>query len=173
MLLSHAEMIYRRILEAGLIKVMCGRYFERQSVWLSTRVQHNRPHLIVKMMFDRINRRNLWRVPAEDHYLQCTSKLVRVIRSVYDNCVSKVKTRSIERTPFQVKTGVRQEIDKCIRDVGVGEHGEETLMYADDVAVLLENRDNLQDVANKWWTGMKENGMAINTKKNKTGMVMI
>ena len=49
-------------------------------------------------------------------------------------------------------------MDKCIRDVGIGTHDEEIMMYGDYVEVLHETRGAVQEVANKWWAGMEQNG---------------
>ena len=47
-------------------------------------------------------------------------------------------------------------MDKCIRDVRIGDIGEKT-----------------QDVAKRWWHTMNENGMKINTQRGKTeGLVL-
>ena len=41
-----------------------------------------------------------------------------------------------------------------------------TLLIVDSVA-------DVQDVASRWWLGMKSNGMRINTRKGKTELVVI
>ena len=64
-------------------------------------------------------------------------------------------------------------MDKCIRDVRIGENGEETLLYADDVVVMANSRSDMQDVANRWWHAMNENGMKINSQKGKTEVLVI
>ena len=133
--------------------------------------------------FDRVNRSLLWRILQEDHY-NVPAKLVRVIRSIYSQCVSKVRTQKVESAEFSIESGVRQGdvlspllfiifMDKCIRDVKIGENGEETLLYADDVVVMANSKTNIQDVANGWWHAMNENGMKINTQKGKTEVLVI
>ena len=49
----------------------------------------------------------------------------------------------------------------------MGQNGEETLMYADDVVVVANSLTNIQEVASRWWRGMSQNGMKINTRKGK------
>ena len=133
--------------------------------------------------FDRVNRSLLWRILQEDHY-NVPAKLVRVIRSIYSQCVIKVRTQKIESAEFNIESGVRQGdvlspllfiifMDKCIRDVRIGENGEETLLYADDVVVMANSRTDVQDVAKRWWHAMNENGMKINTQKGKTEVLVI
>ena len=91
--------------------------------------------------FDRINLNNLWSVLTDDHY-NIPHKLIRVIFSMYAQCSSKVKTQGIDSDHFHIGFGVRQGdvfspllfiiyMDKCVRDIGVGYFGEETLIYAD------------------------------------------
>ena len=37
-----------------------------------------------------------------------------------------------------------------LKDIGPGMYGEETLMYADDVAVIADAITDIQKVANRW-----------------------
>ena len=103
---------------------------------------------------------------------------------MYAQCSSKVKTQGIESDHFRIGSGVRQGdvlspllfiiyMDKCVRDIGVGYFGEETLIYADDVVVLADTVEDLQDIASRWLDGLSRNGMKINTRKGKTEVVVI
>ena len=76
--------------------------------------------------FNRVNRSLLWKILQEDHY-NVPAKLVRVIRSIYSQCASKVRTQKVEIAEFSIESGVRQGdvlspllliifMDKCIRD---------------------------------------------------------
>ena len=133
--------------------------------------------------FDKVNRDHLWKVLQENYY-GIPKKLVRVIRSIYSQNISKVRTQKIESEYFNIESGVRQGdvlspllfiifMDRCIRDVRIGLNNEETLMYADDVAVIANTVTEVQDVATRWWQGMAQNGMKINTAKGKTEVVLI
>ena len=133
--------------------------------------------------FDRVNRDHLWTILKEDYY-NIPPKLIRVIQSIYIKCTSKVMTQKLESEEFDIKAGVRQGdvlfpllflllMDKCLRDIGVGTQNEETLMYVDDVAVVANSADDIQNIANRWWRGMEQNGMKINTKKGKTKVMKI
>ena len=64
-------------------------------------------------------------------------------------------------------------MDSCFRDIGVSEHGEETLSYADDVAVVTDTIMDLPEILNKWHAGVIENGMKINTARGKTEFMMV
>ena len=83
-----------------------------------------------------------------------------MIRSVYSQCVSKVRTQKVESAELSIESGVRQGdvlstflfiifIDKCIRDVKIGENREETLLCADDVVVMANSKTTYR----MWQTG--------------------
>ena len=61
-------------------------------------------------------------------------------------------------------------MDKCMRQIRVNANGEETLAYADDVAVVTRGAEQLQEVVNRWNQGMKDNGMKINTSREKQNL---
>ena len=88
------------------------------------------------------------------------ARLVRVIRSIYSQCVSKLRTQNVESSEFSSESGMRQGdvlsplliiifMDKCIRDVKIGENWEKTLLYSDDTVVMVNSKTNIQDVANR------------------------
>ena len=75
------------------------------------------------------------------------------ILRTYSQCIPKKRTQKGECEEFTINSSVRQEdalapllyiifIDKCSRDIRIGLLGEETLMYADFVAVLMDTRTN-------------------------------
>ena len=59
------------------------------------------------------------------------------------------------------------------KDIGPGTYGEETMMYADDVAVIANSITDIQEAANRLWLEMKANGMKVNTRKGKTKLVVV
>ena len=133
--------------------------------------------------FDRVDRGNLWQVLQDLHY-NIPTKLLRVIKSIYAESKSKVTTQGIESDWFEIKSGVRQGdvlspllfiifIDKCLRDISTGINNEETVVYADDVVVFADSVDDIRNVANRWWLGIKSNGMKVNTKKGKTEFLVV
>ena len=97
---------------------------------------------------------------------------------MYAQCNNKVMTQGIESDHFHIGSGVRQGdvlssllfiiyMDKCVRDIGVGYFGEETLIYADDVVVLADSVEDLQDKASRWLNGMSMNGIYIYIYEDK------
>ena len=59
-------------------------------------------------------------------------------------------------------------MEKSTRDARIEGNGKETLLYANDVVVMANYRPGIQDVTTRWWHGMNENGMKINTHKGKS-----
>ena len=64
-------------------------------------------------------------------------------------------------------------MDSCARDLGAAESSVETLMYANDVAVIPNSIEEIQSVAHSWYEGTKQNGMKINTRIGKTESMAI
>jgi hypothetical protein len=127
--------------------------------------------------FDRINRNNLWKVMREDHY-GIDPKLIRVVKSIHRFTRNKVKCGEVESEWFEVRTGVRQGgvlspllfiiyMDKCLRDICGNDEQTETLVYADDAAVITDSEESLRRVLERWYTGLTNNGMKMNTKKTE------
>ena len=92
--------------------------------------------------FDSVPRSALWTILADEHY-NIPRKQVQVIKGIYSEWPTKVKSQVQVSSWFNIDTGVRQEdvlspllfvffMDKCMRDIGVGELGEETQVYADE-----------------------------------------
>ena len=55
--------------------------------------------------FDRIDRNGLWQILCDPHY-NIPKKLIRVIRSMYSQCSSKIMTQGIESENFDIKSGL-------------------------------------------------------------------
>lgn len=127
--------------------------------------------------FDCAPRNLLWKTLSDPQYA-VPRKLIRVIKSMYSNCISKVRKGQVETDWFHIETGVRQGdvlspllfivlMDKCIRDTHP-QGNQEVFAYADDMAVIVDTIGELQDAANKWLFSTKRNGMKINTARGKT-----
>ena len=189
--LSHAGKIYNRILQRRLRDcvedILDDCLFGFRPGRSTTDAVFTAKMMLEKCwewgVVDRVNRNLLWRILQEDNY-NVPAKLVRVIPSIYSQCVRKVRTQEVESAEVSIESGVRQEdvlspllliafMDKCIRDVKIGENGEKTLLYADDVVVMVNSKTNIQDVAKRWWHAMNENGMKINSQKGNTEVLVI
>ena len=126
-LLSHAGKIYTRILERRLrARVECvlddaqygfipGRgttdaifvvkmILEKSWEWGIDKFDL---FIDLEKAFDRIDRNGLWQILCDPHY-NIPKKLIRVIRSMYSECSSKVMTQGIESNRFDIRSGVRQ-----------------------------------------------------------------
>ena len=110
--------------------------------------------------FDRVNG-EASRETISDEYYSITPKLVRIIKNMYlkNNC--KVRNPGSESGWFEIMTGVKQGdvispllfilfVDKCMRTIGVGRYQEETMAYADDVAVVADSITDLEEILNQW-----------------------
>ena len=64
-------------------------------------------------------------------------------------------------------------MDSCARYLGLTESSKETIMYADDVAVIANSIEEIQNVANSWYEGTGRNGMKISTRIGKTEIMAI
>ena len=132
--------------------------------------------------FDRVPRKLLWKIMSEPPY-SVPKKLIRVIKNIYSNSVSKVRKGDVETDWFNIEAGVRQGdglspllfiifMDKCIRETNP-QPNQQVLAYADDVAVMVDTIQELQDAASSWLSTMTNNGMSINTAKGKTEFMYI
>ena len=113
--------------------------------------------------FHRVNRQALSETISDEYY-SMPSKLVRIIKNMYLTYSCKVRNPGSESGWFEIMTGVKQGrcgialsevlfilfMDKCMRNIGVGRFQEETLAYADDVAVVADSIIDLQETLHKW-----------------------
>ena len=127
--------------------------------------------------FDRINRNSLWRVLQHQDY-GINPKMIRIIKSIYENTESRVKNRELVSEWFSIKTGVRQGgvlspllfiiyMDRCLKEVCILEEKEITLAYADDVAVVTGNQQDLQEAMTRWNDTLNRLGMRMNKQKTE------
>ena len=90
-----------------------------------------------------------------EHPYSIPKKLIRVIKSIYSNSVSKVRKGDVETDWLDIETGVRQGdglspllfiifMDKCIRDTNP-QPSHQVLTYADTVAVTTGSIQELHN----------------------------
>jgi hypothetical protein len=131
--------------------------------------------------FDRINRRKLWALLADEHY-GIDRKLVRVSRGMYGECLNKVRSDGSDSGWFQVRTGVKQGgvlspllfviyMDSVLRSVCTNEDNEITLAYADDIALVTDSEEALQAALNRWNERLEMSGLRMN--KTKTEVMVV
>ena len=196
-LLAHIEKIYERILERRIraqVEDNLGEWqhgfrpgrsttdlifalkihMEKVREWGNSREV---VFIDMEKAFDCINRNNLWRALLDEHY-GINPKLIRAVKSLYKNCKNKVKGDNIDSSWFSIETGVRQGgvispllfiiyMDKCMREI-CRDETEETLAYADDVAVIASSPEGLQNAVDRWTLGLERNGMKMNVEKSET-----
>src|ERR1044072_8664263 len=62
-------------------------------------------------------------------------------------------------------------MDECLKNICVNEEMEDTLVYADDAAVITREAASLQNALERWNTEMEEMGMKLN--KQKTEVIVV
>ena len=118
----------------------------------------------VKKAFDRVFRAGLWQRVADEGI---KGKMWRVLRSIYGTVDSCVRIGEELTDWFPIETGVRQGLFinglvRELRKINKGVEIEEgqtinSLLYADDIVLMAENRYQLQEMldvvaayAKKW-----------------------
>src|ERR1700755_960326 len=100
---------------------------------------------------------------------------------MYEEPVNMVRGEGGEKW-FGVKTGVRQGsvldlfifplyLDSCLKRICIRENREDTLVYADDAAVITSRTEDLQEAVNRWNDVLNSMGMKI--KREKTEVMVI
>ncbi|KAL9952790.1 hypothetical protein ACROYT_G040097 [Oculina patagonica] len=133
--------------------------------------------------FDSIHRDSLWKILR--HY-GIPSKLVNVIKMLYDDCKSQVICNTVLTDTFNLTTGVKQgcilspflfvpEIDWIMKQVTSNRRRGirwtlttsilEDLYYADDIVLLSHRYQDMQAKTNTLATTAGSLGLKISTKK--------
>ena len=121
--------------------------------------------------FDRVPRDVVWWALRK---VGVAEWLVNVIKSMYVNTTTAVKTKDGLSEEFGVKVGVHQGsvlspllftivLEALSREFRVGLPFE--LLYADDLALLAETETLLMEKVNRWKPGMEEKGFRVNIGK--------
>ena len=132
--------------------------------------------------FDWVNRDLLW-YKLLIHNI--TGNIYWAIRSLYKNTISCVRLNNLYSNWFNVVNGVRQgdnlsptlfgifindlaiEIQSLNLGISIGEHKVSILLYADDIAIISENEENLQKMLDKLNEWCKKWELVINREKSQ------
>ena len=195
-LLSHAGKIYERVLEQrlrGLVEEKIGKWQHgfrpgkgtvdlifAMKLLLEKDWEWNKDKYAVfidmEKAFDRVPRKKLWEALGHEEY-GIPGKLKRAIKSILYETMSKVRGRDMESEWFEVRTGVRQGgvispllfiiyMDRCMKEI-CDDDNEITFAYADDIAVITDNEQQLQNAMNRWENTLRTREMKINVNKTE------
>ena len=136
-----------------------------------------------KKAFDRVFRAGLWERVAEEGV---RGKMWRVLVSIYQKVESCVKVRENLTDWFPVNTGVRQgcilspllyalfinglvkELNSLNKGVAITQHKKlSSLLYADDIVLLSENRYDLQEMLDVVTAYARKWRFELNAKKSE------
>ena len=103
-------------------------------------------------------------------------RLVRLVNMLYENSTSKVKVAGVLSHEFPIKVGVHQGsalspllfitiLDEISRDCKKGDPWE--LLYADDLVLTAETREEVVSMFERWKTAMEQRGLKVNIEKTK------
>ena len=131
--------------------------------------------------YDRVPRDLLWRVLQE---YGIDGRLLAAIQSLYQDCRSCVRINGSKSDWFRVRVGLRQGcvlspllfiifMDRISRRsttpecVTVGDVRVESLLFADDLALLASSADGLQRALDRFAAECSSSGMRISTAKTE------
>jgi hypothetical protein len=123
--------------------------------------------------FDRVPRAVLWWALRK---LGVEEWLINVIKAMYEGATTAVKLRDGESKEFEVKVGVHQGsvLSPLLFTVVLEALSEEfreglpwELLYADDLALLAESKEELLVKIKRWKEGMERKGLRVNMGKTK------
>ena len=105
-----------------------------------------------------------------------TEKIVRVIEATYENAQTAVKTKTGLTGFFDIRVGLHQGsalspflfvtvVEALTEEICVGPPWE--LLYADDLVITAETKEELQDRVSKWQERLEAGGLKINVNKTE------
>jgi Reverse transcriptase (RNA-dependent DNA polymerase) len=126
--------------------------------------------------YDRLPRKKVWECLRKRNV---SRGLISRIRSTYEKNTSCVQTAVGRSEWFSVREGVRQGsvlspslfiivMDELLRAVEENEDADSrTLVYADDVIIWGESREEIQEKVNKWKVETEKMGLKISQEKSE------
>jgi len=102
--------------------------------------------------------------------------MVAIIKALYNDAKTSVRNKQGESKEFEVKVGVHQGsvlspllfsivLEALSREFREGLPWE--LLYADDLALMAETKDQLVEKIKRWKQGLEERGLRVNMGKTK------
>lgn len=145
----------------------------------------------LKAAFDTVPRDKLWSC-LKDYKI--SSKLLKAVKTVYKRVRGEVRIDGKSSNGFEMHRGIKQgdslspllfniymdHILKTCKEnlptITVGYMNMtrvqvQSLLYADDIILMSDNREKMQTLINKWDVMIQQKGMQINTSKTKIIMV--
>ena len=190
-LLEHGMKLFEKVLEERLRKLIQvdGRQFgfspgrsTTDAIFVMRQIQEKFSekkkklyHVFVDLekAFDQVPRRVIeWALRRQE----VPERLVAAVMSLYVESRSKVKTVAGTSEAFDIRVGVHQgsalspllfitvmeEATKLTRGDGPWE-----LLYADDLVLTAESKEEVTDMFNRWKEEMEQSGLKINMEKTK------
>ncbi|XGW19497.1 hypothetical protein V3C99_003389 [Haemonchus contortus] len=129
--------------------------------------------LDLEKAFDRLPRQVLWRALRKR---KVPEHLVSLVKDMYDGSTTTIRTPHGQTGAIDVTVGVHQgsalspflfllTMDVITEELMDGPL--KTILYADDIALIAESKDELQDKLQNWQRVLAESGLRLNVKKTK------
>lgn len=123
--------------------------------------------------YDRVPRQEVWRSLREK---MVPEKYVRLIQEMYRNVFTRVRSSVGETEGFEVRVGLHQGsalspfIFNIVMDVIIEEVRETVpwnILYADDIVLCAESREDLEVKLERWRQVLEDRGMRISRSKTE------
>ena len=123
--------------------------------------------------YDRVPRQEVWRCLREK---MVPEKYVRVIQEMYQNVYTRVRSSVGVTEGFEVRVGLHQGsalspfLFNIVMDVITEEVREAvpwSILFADDIALSAESREDLETKLERWRTALEDRGMRISRSKTE------
>jgi hypothetical protein len=182
------EFRLKRSIENNLREEQCGFRAGRSAIeaiftirqimerrWESGEVMHM-VFIDLEKAYDRLPRRKVWECLKKRGV---SNSLTDRIQSTYEKNVSCVQTNVGRSEWFEVREGVRQGsvlspslflivMDELLRAVEKNENMDSrTLIYADDILIWGESREEIQEKVNRWDEETEKMGLKISWEKSE------
>ena len=123
--------------------------------------------------YDRVPREEVWHCMRKSGVAE---KYVRVIQDMYEGCVTVVRCAVGVTEGFMVRVGLHQGsalspfLFAMVMDRLTDEVRQEapwTMMFADDIAICSENREQVEENLEKWRHALERRGMRVSRSKTE------